>query len=104
MALVEVFKALGDPIRLEMVDRLSSGASHTITSLSRGLKISRQGLRKHLQVLVDSDLVTLSPHGRNTAVRLDKRSLERSKAFITRLERRWEKRLEALRDHIEKQP
>lgn len=61
MAVVELFRALGDPTRLEMVLRLSSGRSQTITSVSNGLEISRQGARKHLQILVDAKVIKLEP-------------------------------------------
>lgn len=102
MPVAELFRALGEPTRLEMVERLSNGESHTISSLSEGLKISRQGARKHLQVLADSKIIILATKGRNTTVKLDRRTLDRGKNFIIKLELRWEKRLEALRDIVDK--
>jgi len=101
MAVAELFKALGDPTRLEMVKRLSSGSSYTISSVSRELGITRQGARKHLQVLVSAHLVTLQPKGRDVLVQLDPVSLGVAKTFITELEQRWDRRLEALRDFVE---
>ena len=97
MAVAELFRALGDPTRLEMVRRLSGGDSYTISMLSSGLDVTRQGARKHLQTLVDAKIVTLQPKGRDTVVFLDWEALERSKAFIVDLEQRWDTRLEALR-------
>lgn len=101
MSPVELFKALGDPIRLEMVERLSIG-SQTITSLFRGIKITRQGARKHLQILEDSKIIVLLPDGRSTIVHLDQRALSVSKKFIAKLELSWEKRLERLKAFMEK--
>ncbi|RYX81012.1 metalloregulator ArsR/SmtB family transcription factor [bacterium] len=101
MTVADTFKALGDPVRLEMVQRLASGASYTVGGLSNGLGITRQGARKHLQVLTEAKLITLEPKGRETQVRLDRDSLETARSFITELERRWDKRLEALRDFVE---
>ena len=97
MAVVELFRALGDPSRLEIVRRLSSGEPYTINSISKGLEITRQGARKHLQILADAHLIILESIGRDTRVRLDRETLEQGRAFIVELERRWEKRLEALR-------
>lgn len=106
MAIVpaEVFRALGDPTRLELVRRLSSGAPHTISSVSQGLVISRQGARKHLQILADAHLVTLESHGRDTNVHLDRNTLEQGKAFIAELEQQWDARLEALRQFVDEPP
>lgn len=99
MAVTQLFRALGDPIRMEMVRNLSNGESYTITSVSSGLGITRQGTRKHLQVLADAGLITLKPKGRDTAVNLDRAGLELGKAFFAEIEFRWDNRLEALR-HI----
>ena len=101
MAIVELFRALGDPSRLEMIRRLSSSEAHSINSLSEGLEISRQGARKHLQILVDAQLIRLVPNGRDTGVRLDRDRLEQGKLFIAELERQWDKRLASLRRFVE---
>ena len=93
----ELFRDLGDPTRLEMVRRLSSGNPYTISTVSTGLAFSRQGTRKHLQILADANLITLQTHGRDTAVHLDRERLENGKIFIAVLEKRWDKRLENLR-------
>ncbi len=104
MAVVELFRALADPSRIEMVRRLSSGELHTITSVSNGLKITRQGARKHLQIMADAHLIVLEAKGRDTNVRLNRETLEQGKAFIVELERRWDKRLEALRHFVDDEP
>ena len=101
MAVAELFRALGDPNRLEMVKRLSSGEIYTINTVSQGLEITRQGARKHLQILVDSDLVRLKSKGRDTQVMLNKKKLDESRAFIAELERQWDSRLQALKRVVE---
>ncbi len=95
MSAAEIFRALGEPTRLTMVERLSRGP-HTISTLSRGLEISRQGARKHIQILADSNIVSLTVNGRDTIVKLDRNTIEKSKNFMATLERHWEKRLEKL--------
>lgn len=42
----EIYKALGDWIRLEMIKRLASGSPYTINELSKNLGVSRQGREK----------------------------------------------------------
>lgn len=99
---VEIYKALGDPIRLQMVERLANGAQPTIRELSENLGITRQGARKQLQVLVRAKVVKLNPKGRETQVTLETSSLEIARRFISKLEAQWEQRLEALKDFVEK--
>ncbi|HSW85636.1 MAG TPA: helix-turn-helix domain-containing protein [Candidatus Saccharimonadales bacterium] len=103
MPVAETFRALGDPIRLEIVKRLSDGPHHTIGGLSDGLGLTRQGARKHIQVLADVKLVSLQTKGRQTEVSLDRASLAEAKSFIADLELRWDHRLNALRKFIEKE-
>jgi len=101
MAAAEIFRALGDPIRLEMVQRLTRDSRCTITGISEGLGITRQGARKHLQVLADARVVALRPEGRDVLVSLEPESLDQAKLFIAELERRWDARLDALRRFVE---
>lgn len=102
MAVAEVFKALGDPVRLEIVRRLSDGSAYTVGNLSKDLGLSRQGARKQLQVLVAANIVHLKPSGRETQVTLDASSLELARTFITNLESQWDQRLNALKDLMER--
>lgn len=97
MAAVQIFKALGDPTRLEMVRRLSNDCVHTISSLSSELGISRQGARKQIQVLVSAQLITLQPVGREVRVSIDRSTLNIAKLCITDLENQWDQRLRRLK-------
>lgn len=101
MLAVELFKALGEPNRLQIVEKLSNGKSYTINSLFVGMNISRQGARKHLQILEDSKIIVLMPDGRNTIVQLNQKAFDTGKKFIAKLEHKWEKRLEALRAFVD---
>ena len=96
-----IYRALGDPVRLEMVQRLAPGQPRTIGVVSSGLGITRQGARKHLQVLADVGLVRLEPKGRDVMVSLDTETLHRAQAFIAELERKWDSRLAALKQFVE---
>ncbi len=101
MLVAETFKALGDPIRLEMVKRLSDKSHSTVGGLFDGLGVTRQGARKHLQVLADAELVTLQTKGRQVEVSLDPASLATARAFIASLELQWDRRLDALKQFVE---
>ena len=101
MAVAEVFKALGDPVRLQMVQRLTKGEPATISVVSEGLGITRQGARKHLQVLADAGVVHLFPQGREVTVSLDVDRLDLARKYIEEMERCWDARLDALKSYVE---
>jgi DNA-binding transcriptional ArsR family regulator len=60
----EVFKALADPTRRELLDRLRAGNGKTLQELCEGMSIARQSVSKHLAVLERSRLVTIRWVGR----------------------------------------
>ena len=97
MTEARVFKALGDPLRLRIVQRLSIAPHHTISTLSKDLGLTRQGARRQIQVLVDAQILRLQPVGRETRVSLDVSTLETAREWITVLEQKWDERLLALK-------
>lgn len=97
----QIYKALGDPVRLEMIAKLAKGSPCTIGELSSNFGISRQGARKQIQVLVSANVVRLVPQGRETQVVLNTEKLKVAKVFISKLEAEWDQRLNALKSFAE---
>jgi DNA-binding transcriptional ArsR family regulator len=59
-----VFKALADPTRRHLLDRLFERDGRTLTELESELEMSRFGVMKHLRVLEDAGLVVTRRQGR----------------------------------------
>jgi len=60
----EVFKALADPTRRELLDRLRSDNGQTLNELCARMAMSRQAVTKHLAVLENANLVATLRRGR----------------------------------------
>jgi DNA-binding transcriptional ArsR family regulator len=60
----EVFKALADPTRRELLDRLFERDGQALSALEARLPMSRFGVMKHLRVLEQAGLVTTRRRGR----------------------------------------
>jgi DNA-binding transcriptional ArsR family regulator len=60
----EVFKALADPTRRELLDQLHREDGQTLSALEKGLPMTRFGVMKHLKVLEEAGLVTTRRRGR----------------------------------------
>jgi DNA-binding transcriptional ArsR family regulator len=84
-----------------MVLRLSRGSSFTLSRISEGLGITRQGARKHLEVLRRAQVVTLAPSGRDVLVQLDPASLVLVKDFVSTMDKQWDTRMERLKQFVE---
>jgi len=59
-----VFKALADPTRRFLLDRLFERDGRTLTELESALEMTRFGVMKHLRVLEDAGLVVTCKAGR----------------------------------------
>jgi DNA-binding transcriptional ArsR family regulator len=59
-----VFKALADPTRRFLLDRLHERDGRTLTELESELEMTRFGVMKHLRVLEDAGLVVAQRSGR----------------------------------------
>jgi DNA-binding transcriptional ArsR family regulator len=59
-----VFKALADPTRRFLLDRIFERDGRTLTELESELEMSRFGVMKHLRVLEDAGLVIARRSGR----------------------------------------
>ena len=59
-----VFRALADPTRRHLLDRLFERDGRTLTELELGLEMTRFGVMKHLQVLEGAGLVVTRRSGR----------------------------------------
>jgi DNA-binding transcriptional ArsR family regulator len=59
-----VFRALADPTRRYLLDRLHERDGRTLTELESELEMTRFGVMKHLRVLEDAGLVATRRSGR----------------------------------------
>jgi DNA-binding transcriptional ArsR family regulator len=59
-----VFRALADPSRRKLLDRLRAKNGQTLAALCEGLDMSRQAVSKHLAILEEANLVAAVKRGR----------------------------------------
>jgi uncharacterized protein YndB with AHSA1/START domain/DNA-binding transcriptional ArsR family regulator len=59
-----VFKALADPTRRELLDRLRERSGQTLGELCEGIAMARQSTTQHLGILEAANLVSTARHGR----------------------------------------
>ncbi len=91
-----LFKALADPGRRKLLDRLHAHDGQTLGQLCRHLDMTRQGVTQHLTVLEAANLIAVEWRGREKLHFLNAVPLQR---IYDRWIRKFERtRLEALRD------
>lgn len=93
--LSQVFAALADPTRRDMVARLSDGDA-TVSQLAEPYRMTLQAVYKHLRVLEDAGLVTRPPGPQPRPVRLETEVFDLMDTWIERYRRRAEQRYRRL--------
>lgn len=91
----DVFHALADPTRREMLRRLAA-REHSIGELAAPFRMSLAGASKHVRALERAGLVRRTVRGRTHVCRLVPEPLAGAFAWLRFYERFWSERLDAL--------
>jgi DNA-binding transcriptional ArsR family regulator/uncharacterized protein YndB with AHSA1/START domain len=101
----EVFRALADPSRRLLLDRLNERSGQTLRELCAGLGMARQSVSKHLAVLEAANLVTTVRRGREKLHYLNAAPInELSERWIDRYDQERVRALADLKRALEETP
>ena len=95
------FAALADPTRRDILVRLGRGTA-TISELAEPHGISLTGMKKHVQVLEDAQLVTTEKVGRARVCRPGPARLEDVAAWMASYRQMVEERMDRLGELLER--
>jgi DNA-binding transcriptional ArsR family regulator len=96
MSETEIFRALADPTRRAVFERLADGEKNA-TQLREGFAISQPAISQHLAVLRSAGLVAEQRNGRHVNYRVDPNGLAPMLRWLNRYRIFWPERLEALK-------
>jgi DNA-binding transcriptional ArsR family regulator len=96
-----IFTALGDKMRLSLLSRLQDGQPRSVIQLTDGTGLSRQGVRKHLNVLEDVGLVKQEKVGRECRFVYQPRGIEEAKLYLDQASAQWDRTMNRLKVLIE---
>jgi DNA-binding transcriptional ArsR family regulator len=97
-----VFAALGDETRLLLVAKLCRGQPRSISQLTKGSKLTRQAITKHLRVLERAKIVHSVRTGRESRFELDPEPMEEIKNYLDRVSAQWDQALSRLKAFVER--
>jgi DNA-binding transcriptional ArsR family regulator len=92
-----LWAALGDPMRIRLLDLLLEHGEATASTLAVALPITRQGVSKHLGVLERGGLVTAHRSGREVRYAVREERLDEARSALARIAARWDTRLAAIK-------
>ena len=100
MSQPDVFSALGDPTRREVLEQIATRGEATATELAAAMPITRQAVAKHLNVLAGAGLVAPRRAGRETRYAPTPEPLGDAIAWMTELGAQWDARLARLQKSV----
>jgi DNA-binding transcriptional ArsR family regulator len=98
---VKLFAALGDETRLGLIARLCAKGPLSITELTAGSRVTRQGITKHLRVMERSGLTHCTRRGRESVWEIDRRSVEEAQRYLEQISTQWDNALARLQAFVE---
>jgi DNA-binding transcriptional ArsR family regulator len=95
----DAFKALGHPLRREIVERLSAGTA-TVGEVTRDFGVSKPTISRHLKMLEEAGVVTRVIDGRTHHLTLRAETLAETAAWIESQRQRWERLFDVVGEYI----
>jgi DNA-binding transcriptional ArsR family regulator len=96
-----LFAALGDETRLSVISKLTGGEPQSIARLTKGSRITRQAMAKHLRVLEQAGLVRSVRAGRESLYELEPKRIEDARKYLDEVSRQWAGALARLKVFLE---
>lgn len=93
----DIFRALADPTRRAVFERLAAGEM-SVSQLKAGFDVSQPAISQHLAALRGAGLVAERREGRHAYYRLSPQGLEPLAQWMDRYRAFWAERIERLKD------
>ena len=100
LELTHVFRALTDPTRRAVLERLTRGPA-AVSELAQPFKMALPSFVQHLGVLEDCGLVLSNKKGRVRTYALAPQPLKAAENWLSAQRLEWERRLDSLDDFLE---
>lgn len=99
----QTFRALADPTRRAMLDRLARGEA-TVGELADPFDISLPAISRHLKVLEAASLISNDRYGKQRRCRLKPETLKAAASWLEFHRRFWTGSFERLDTHLKRRP
>lgn len=96
-----LFATLGDETRPSLVARIGSAGGLSIAALTEGTDVTRQAVRKHLEVLERAGSIRATKAGRERHYEVRSAQLDEVRRCLDAINRHWDDALARLKKHVE---
>jgi DNA-binding transcriptional ArsR family regulator len=97
----DVFNAIAEPRRREIIDVLAGGREHAVGELVARLQIAQPAVSKHLGVLRKVGIVSMNKNGQQRLYRLNSVKLKPVYDWLKTFEQFWSHQLDRIKERAE---
>ena len=97
-----IFAALGDETRLVLVAKLAAGQPCSISQLTKGSRLTRQAISKHLRVLQRAGMVRSVRAGRENRFQFSAQPMVEIREYLDFVSAQWDQALSRLQSFVER--
>jgi len=98
----DVFQAIADPTRREIINMVAR-RSMNIDSVAENFKVSRPAISKHIRILAECGLITVTQRGRERYCEARLQKLDEVSRWVEQYRTFWNDKLDALGQFLEEQ-
>lgn len=98
----DVFQAIADPTRRDIITLLATGESMNLNSIADQFDISRPAISKHIKILEECNLIDIQQDGRERICELKPEQLVSVSDWVEKNTKLWNSRLNQLENYLNK--
>lgn len=96
----DVFQAIADPTRRDIISLLASGEPMNLNSIADQFDISRPAISKHIKILEECNLIDIQQEGRERICELKPEQLAPVSDWVDKNRKLWNSRLDKLENYL----
>lgn len=97
----QLFYALGEPTRRDIVEILATNGQLTATEISNNFTVTPQAISQHLKVLREAEVVRMEKRAQQRIYKVNPASMRELSEWASKVAKLWEDRFEALDEVLE---
>lgn len=99
----DVFQAIADPTRREIINLIAAQALN-LNTIAENFDFSRPAISQHVKILTECGLVKINQKGRERFCEMDFKKLAEVSEWINQYSKFWNNKLDALEQHLKNKP
>jgi DNA-binding transcriptional ArsR family regulator len=95
----DVFQAIADPVRRDIIELLAN-ETLTVNTVAEKFDVSRPAISKHLKILKECGIIVINKQGRERYCQIQPKNLIPAFMWIEQYRNLWEERLDSFEDYL----